>query len=71
MTQLGAGANGEQSLSPVPSSIALGDDRHDVSTDKLYSVFTHREKWFIVGLASCAAIFRRVGYTVYAYVLLR
>jgi hypothetical protein len=55
----------EQLLSPPPSSkteAAVGDNRHHISTDKPYSVFTHKEKWLIVILASCAAIFRRVGY---------
>jgi hypothetical protein len=64
----------EQSRSPISSSIsksAVGDSGHHVATDKPYSVFTHKEKWLIVSLASCAAIFRRVGYAVYAYFLLR
>jgi len=53
----------EQSLYPAPSSktaeIAVGEKRH-VTIDKPYSVFTRKEKWSIVILASCAAIFRRV-----------
>ena len=51
----------EQALSPVPSSnteIAVGDRRLHVAIDKPYSVFTRKEKWSIVILASCAAIFR-------------
>ena len=53
----------EQSLSPALSSnteIAVGDKRHRVAIDKPYSIFTHKEKWLIVTLASCAAIFGRV-----------
>ena len=57
----------EQSLSPAPSSntkIAVGDKRHHVAIDKPYSVFTRKEKWSIVILASCGAIFRRVKHIV-------
>ena len=56
----------EHSLSPVPSSNAEtttgdnSDNRHHVVIDEPYSVFTHKEKWLIVILSSCAAIFRRV-----------
>ena len=54
-----------QPLSPTPSSnteIAVGDKdkEHPAAIDKPYSVFTRKEKWSIVILASCAAIFRRV-----------
>jgi hypothetical protein len=62
-----SGVTVEQLLSPVPSSIteiAVGDKRHHVVIDKPYSVFTRKEKWSIVILASCAAIFRRVRYIV-------
>ncbi len=55
----------EQSLSPAPflnTEAAIRDNRNHIPTDKPYSVFTHKEKWLIVILASCAAIFRRVGY---------
>jgi hypothetical protein len=51
----------EQPLSPAPSSnteIIVGDKVHHVPIDKPYSVFTRKEKWLIVNLASCAAIFR-------------
>ena len=54
----------EQSLSPAPIEIAVGDKRHHVAIDKPYSVFTHKEKWLIVTLASCASVFRRVRYIV-------
>ena len=57
----------EQLLSPTPSSnteIAAGDKRNHVGIDKPYSVFTRKEKWSIIILASCAAIFRRVRYIV-------
>jgi hypothetical protein len=50
-----------QLVSPAPSpntEIAVGDKRHSVAIDKPYSVFTRKEKWSIVILASCAAIFR-------------
>jgi hypothetical protein len=82
-SKLAAGANGEQSAgpldvehspSPVPSSVsktAVGDKGRDVVTDKPYSVFTRKEKWLIVCLASCAATFRRVGYAEYLHVLHR
>jgi hypothetical protein len=53
----------EQLLYPTPSlntEIAVGDKRQHVAIDKPYSVFTRKEKWSIVILASCAAIFRRV-----------
>ena len=56
----------EQPLSPILSSnteIPAGDKRHHVAIDKPYSVFTRKEKWSIVILASCAAMFRRVRYT--------
>jgi hypothetical protein len=51
----------EQLLSPAPPSnteFAVGDERHHVAIDRPYSVFTHNEKWLIVILASCAAVFR-------------
>jgi hypothetical protein len=51
----------DQLLSPAPPSnteFAVGDERHHVAIDRPYSVFTHNEKWSIVILASCAAIFR-------------
>ncbi len=54
----------EQSLPPASSSnceTAIRNNRYHV-TNKPYSVFTHKEKWLIVVLASCAAIFRRVRY---------
>jgi hypothetical protein len=57
----------EQPLSPAPSSnteITVGDKRHHVAIDKPLSVFTLKEKWSIIILASCAAIFRRVRYIV-------
>jgi hypothetical protein len=57
----------EQLLPPAPSSnteITAGDERHHVAIDKPYSVFSRKEKWSIVILASCAAIFRRVRYIV-------
>ena len=50
-----------QWLSLAPSSnteIAVGDKGRHAAIDKPYSVFTHKEKWLIVILASCAAIFR-------------
>jgi len=51
----------EQSLYPAPSSktaeIAVEEKRH-VTIDKPYSVFTRKEKWSIVILASCAAVFQ-------------
>jgi hypothetical protein len=53
----------DQLLSPtLPpiSETADKDNKRNVVTDKPYSVFTHREKWLIVGFASCAALFRRV-----------
>ena len=56
----------EHSLSPAPSSntqittVDSSDKRHHVAIDQPYSVFTHKEKWLIVILSSCAAIFRRV-----------
>lgn len=59
--QLAGPRDDEQSPSPVPSSIsktAVGDKGHHASTDKPYSVFTHKEKWLIVCLASCTATFR-------------
>jgi hypothetical protein len=83
-SKLEAGANGEQlaghldvehSLSPLPSSISstvVRDEGCDVATtDKPYSVYTHKEKWLIVGIASCGANFRRVGHVLFPYVLLR
>jgi hypothetical protein len=57
----------EQLLSPAPSSnteIAVGDKKRHFAIDKPYSVFTRKEKWLIVILSSCAAIFRRVRYIV-------
>jgi len=56
---------GQSALSPAPSSnteIAVGDKDKGLpaAIDKPYSVFTRKEKWLIVILASCAAIFRRV-----------
>jgi hypothetical protein len=51
----------EQSLSLAPSSnteVAVGSMGHHVAIDKPHSVFTRKEKWFIVGFASCATIFR-------------
>jgi hypothetical protein len=77
-SKLEAGADGKQSvrvldvtveqpLSPAPSSnteIAVGDKRHHVAIDKHYSIFTRKEKWLTVILASCAAMFRRVRYIV-------
>ena len=53
----------EQSLSPAPplyTEIAEGDKRRHIAIDRPYSVFTDNEKWLIVILASCAAVFRRV-----------
>ena len=49
----------EQLQLPAPSSIKIGvgDKRHHVAVDRPYSVFTRKEKWLIVILASCAAIF--------------
>ncbi|KAF8481814.1 MFS general substrate transporter [Russula ochroleuca] len=55
----------EQLPSPVPSLIsktAVGDKGHHVTVvhvaiDKPYSVYTHKEKWLIVCIASCAANF--------------
>jgi hypothetical protein len=60
---LEAGANVEPSLI---SKTAVGDKGHHVTVvhvaiDKPYSVYTHKEKWLIVCIASCAANFRRVG----------
>jgi len=51
------------SLSPSPPPLpemANGDSEHRVVADKPgpYSVFTYREKWFIVSFASLAALFR-------------
>ena len=73
-SKLGAGGPGvpdvftvEQSLSSAPSSNTetfVGDNKHYVTINKPYSVFTHKEKWLIVILASCAAVFRRVKYIV-------
>ena len=68
-SKLEAGADREQSArplvvpSPVPSPVSktasvVGDNGLHVATDKPYSVFTYNEKWLIVSLASCAAIFR-------------
>jgi hypothetical protein len=57
----------EQFLIPAPSSnteTAVGDKQYHVAIDKPYSVFTRKERWLIVILASCAAIFRRVRYIV-------
>jgi hypothetical protein len=54
----------EQPLSPTPTEIAAGDKRHHVAINKPYNVFTHKEKLLITILASCAAVFRRVGYIV-------
>jgi hypothetical protein len=51
----------EQPLSPALTSnteIAVGDNGHHIPIDKSNSVFTLKEKWSIVILASCAAIFR-------------
>jgi hypothetical protein len=51
----------EHSLSLAPPSnveIPDGLKRDHVATDRHYSVFTHKEKWLIVILASCAAVFR-------------
>jgi len=53
----------DQSPSPSPpplSETADGDSERSVVrvADKPYSVFTDREKWFIVGFASLAALFR-------------
>ena len=52
----------DQSLPPMlpPVSEAV-DSKHDVDTDKPYSVFTSREKCLVVSLASFAALFRQVG----------
>jgi hypothetical protein len=50
-----------KSLSPAQSSnteTAVGVNRRHIAIDKPYSVFTCKEKWLIVILASCAAIFR-------------
>ena len=66
-----AGADGEQPLhfeqlsSPVPSSISKTTFGDNVAIDKPYSVYTHREKWLIVCIASCAANFRRAGHAPY------
>lgn len=49
------------SLSPSPpplSETADGDSERSVVADKPYSIFTYREKWFIVSFASLAALFR-------------
>jgi hypothetical protein len=57
----------EQPLSPAPplyTEIAEGDKRPHIAIDRPYSVFTDNEKWLIVILASCAAVFRRVRYIV-------
>ncbi|KAI0299116.1 MFS general substrate transporter [Multifurca ochricompacta] len=43
-------------LSRKTPSIVDGSDRKD-ATDKPYSVFTHREKWVIVSMASYAGLF--------------
>jgi hypothetical protein len=51
----------EQSRSPAPplyTEIAVGDKGHRIVIDRPYSVFTDNEKWLIVILASCAAVFR-------------
>ena len=57
-----AGANDKQSAGvpdvTVPTEIAAGDKRHHVAINKPYNVFTHKEKWLITILASCAAVFR-------------
>ena len=54
----------EQLVLPTPSSTKIGvrDKRHHVDSDTpySYSVFALKEKWLIVILASCAAIFGRV-----------
>ena len=74
---LEAGADGEQPLhfeqlsSPVPSSISKTAFGDNVAIDKPYSVYTHKEKWLIDGIASCGANFRRVGHALFPYVLLR
>ena len=52
-----------RSPSPSPSPLSEtvdGDSERSVRvvTDKPYSVFTYREKWFIVTFASFAALFR-------------
>jgi hypothetical protein len=54
----------DQSLSPtLPpiSNSADGDGKRNIAAinpDKPYSVFTYREKWLIVSVASYAALFR-------------
>jgi len=73
-SMLEAGADGEQSAGPLDfeqlvspvlpvssiSKTTAGDNGHHVAIDKPYSVYTHKEKWLIVFLASCAANFRQV-----------
>ena len=46
------------STSSLNTEIDVGDKRHHVGIDKPYNIFTRKEKWSIVALASCAAIFR-------------
>jgi len=65
-----AGPIGEVDQPPISKSTD-GDSKHNFATDsdKPYSVFTYREKWLIVCVASCAAIFRRVGTLTKSWVL--
>lgn len=63
-----------QSLSPTLPPISKstdGDSKRNSATDsdKPYSVFSYREKWLIVCIASYAAIFRRVGTLTMSWVL--
>ena len=43
---------------PPLSKTVDGDSERSVVVDKPYSVFTYREKWFIMGFAAFAALFR-------------
>ena len=67
-----AGADGEQPLdfeqlpSPVPSLTSKTSFGDNVAIDKPYSVYTHKEKWLLVCIASFAATFRRVRHALYS-----
>jgi hypothetical protein len=43
---------------PPPSEVADGDSERSVVAGKPYSVFTNRDKWWIVGFAAFSALFR-------------
>ncbi|KAI9507807.1 major facilitator superfamily domain-containing protein [Russula earlei] len=65
--QLEEAGNCEQSAGPQLqiTETAVGISEYNVAADKQYSVFTHREKWLIVSIASFAALFSPLTANIY------